>query len=99
MAARFGDKDLAAIASQFHIRLPLYLIVLGTCLPRLPSLLRTLVQDVFNVFGYFPVTLGGCVTQFTRRTSVLHQPCRPPLSRHRCAHRTKIWRVHPHGGV
>ena len=29
MAARFGDKDLAAIAIGFHIWLPLYLIVLG----------------------------------------------------------------------
>ena len=29
MAARFGDKDLAAIAMGFHIWLPLYLIVLG----------------------------------------------------------------------
>ena len=28
-AARFGDKDLAAIAIGFHIPLPLYLIVLG----------------------------------------------------------------------
>ena len=29
MAARFGDKDLAAIAIGFNIWLPLYLIVLG----------------------------------------------------------------------
>ncbi|MEC8438620.1 MAG: MATE family efflux transporter, partial [Pseudomonadota bacterium] len=29
MAARFGDKDLAAIAIGFNIWLPLYLVVLG----------------------------------------------------------------------
>ena len=29
MAARFGDKDLAAIAIGFNIWLPLYLLVLG----------------------------------------------------------------------
>ena len=29
MAARFGDKDLAAIAIGFNIWLPLYLVILG----------------------------------------------------------------------
>ena len=84
MAARFGDKDLAAIAIGFNIWLPLYLVVLGVILPS-----STIIAQDFggsNTTHSGPSTadlVGVCISQFDRRAPVLLQPPRLTVARHR----------------
>jgi len=63
MAARFGDKDLAAIAIGFNIWLPLYLVVLGVMFlgPVLRSSRRTSALGEYIEFATTCHRRCGCL--------------------------------------
>ena len=76
MAARFGDKDLAAIAIGFNIWLPLYLVVLGVIFAS-----STIIAQDFGAGRIQRVSetiyhnlMGVCVSQFNRRALVFLRP-------------------------
>ena len=60
MAARFGDKDLAAIAIGFNIWLPLYLVVLGVIFASSTIIAQDLVRVEYNAFGTIYRRPCGC---------------------------------------
>ena len=81
MAARFGDKDLAAIAIGFNIWLPLYLLVLGVMF----ATAAIIAQDfgagrLQRIRDHLPQTVWVSVY---RGTDLLFQLCRPALHRDR----------------